>query len=354
MDLQVKLFSELSLEDEFFNSLRESYAGFDDWFRRKAIEGARALTYFEDGKLKDFLYLKNEKEALSDVCPNLPPKRRLKVGTFKIDNRGTKRGERFLKKVFDKAIADDAEEIYVTIFPEKRLQPLIRLFETYGFHKVAIKKHKNGNDEDVLVRDMKNHSANMLSDYPYVHCGIGEKYVLSIYPKYHTQMFPDSILATENQFDAINDLSETNSIYKVYICWMRDVWHLKSGDKVVIYRTTDIPGKAYFRSVATSVSSILETKTYRDFDSEDDFINYMKKYSVFNETELRYWYNKKSNFTVIKMLYNFAFKKRVIMRDLIEKVGISKDIYWGFFRLRDEQFNKILKLGEVNERYIID
>ena len=47
----------------------------------------------------------------------------------------------------------------------------------------------------------------------------------------------------------------------------------------------------------------------------------MKKYSVFNETELRYWYNKKSNFTVIKMLYNFAFKKRVIMRDLIEKVG---------------------------------
>lgn len=89
-------------------------------------------------------------------------------------------------------------------------------------------------------------------------------------------MFPDSILATENQFDAINDLSETNSIYKVYICWMRDVWHLKCGDKVVIYRTTDIPGKAYFRSVATSVSSILETKTYRDFDSEDDFINYMK------------------------------------------------------------------------------
>lgn len=151
----MKLFSELSLEDEFFNSLRESYAGFDDWFRRKAIEGARALTYFEDGKLKDFLYLKNENEALSDVCPNLPPKRRLKVGTFKIDNRGTKRGERFLKKVFDKAIADDAEEIYVTIFPEKRLQPLIRLFETYGFHKVAIKKHKNGNEEDVLVRDMK-------------------------------------------------------------------------------------------------------------------------------------------------------------------------------------------------------
>lgn len=354
MDLEYRSFRDIDLNDVFFNSLRESYEGFDEWYKRKAQEGAKALTYIESEELKDFLYLKREDEEVTDTIPPLPPMRRLKIGTFKIDNRGTKRGERFIKKILDQAIVDNIEEVYVTIFPEERLLPLINMFKTYGFVKKAIKKHPDGRYEEVYIREMNKHSDDLLLDYPYVHCNKGDQYILSIYPKFHTLMFPDSKLDTENEFDVINDISETNSIHKIYICWMRDVWKLKKNDKLVIYRTSDIPGRALYRSVATSVCTVLEVKTYGDFDSEEEFLKYMKSYSVFTEADLRYWYNKKSNFTVIKMLYNIAFRHRIIMKELVERAGIDRNIYWGFRQLDNKQFNSILKLGKVDERYIID
>ena len=44
-----------------------------------------------------------------------------------------------------------------------------------------------------------------------------EKYVLSINPEYHTKLFPDSILKTEQKYNSIQDVSDTNSIYKIYM-----------------------------------------------------------------------------------------------------------------------------------------
>jgi len=55
---------------------------------------------------------------VNDIIPSLRSLKRIKVGTFKIDARGTKMGERFVKKIFDHAIHENAQEIYVTIFPE--------------------------------------------------------------------------------------------------------------------------------------------------------------------------------------------------------------------------------------------
>lgn len=54
MDLEYRSFRDIDLNDVFFNSLRESYEGFDEWYKRKAQEGAKALTYIESEELKDF------------------------------------------------------------------------------------------------------------------------------------------------------------------------------------------------------------------------------------------------------------------------------------------------------------
>ena len=40
----------------------------------------------------------------------MPEAKRLKVGTFKIDAHNTKLGERFVKKIVDKAIFDKVED----------------------------------------------------------------------------------------------------------------------------------------------------------------------------------------------------------------------------------------------------
>lgn len=66
------------------------------------------------------------------------------------------------------------------------------------------------------------------------------------------------------------------------------------------------------------------------------------------------WYRADNTCYVIKMLYNVAFGKEVIRKNMIELVKVPTNMYWGFFKLTDSQFNTISKLGEVDERYIID
>lgn len=53
------------------------------------------------------------------------------------------------------------------------------------------------------------------------------------------------------------------------------------------------------------------------------------------------------------MTYNIALTKRVTRGYLLDEVGISPQIYWGFFQLSDAQFNSILSKGEINENLII-
>lgn len=355
MDLQIQRFSDIDLNDSFFDSLRASYPEFNEWYHKKAAAGATAYCYYVDNELKDFLYLKIEEEELSDLTPALPAKKRLKVGTFKVDNdnRHTTRGERFMKKIMDMAIAEDVDEIYVTMFPTEELQGLIRMFEKFGFSHIADKPHEGGNVEYVLIKDMTTHVDDFKLDYPFVKKASSNKYVLSIVPEFHTHLFPDSILKNEKKYDLIQDVSETNSIYKIYLCWMQGTRNLKAGDKLIIYRTSDEEGKAYYRSVCTSVCTVCEVKTYRDFENEEEFIKYTNRYSVFKEHELRRWYKYKNNFIVIKMVYNIAFTKKVINMVMKEQVGL-KPKYWGFFKLTDVQFDKLLELGEIDERYIID
>lgn len=355
MDLEVRKFSDINLEDPFFDSLKASYPEFPLWFNKKSKQGETAYVFFDStGKVVDFLYLKNENEAMNDVTPALPAKKRLKVGTFKLLPRHTLRGERFMKKVMDRAIADDVDEIYVTIFPTPELIYLIRLFENYGFVHIADKPHSGGSLEYVLVKDMRKHIGDVVKDYPFVRKSGVSKNILSIRPDYHTRLFPDSILKTEDPYDLVQDISPTNSIYKIYICWMKDVEKLKRGDLLLIYRTTDNLGAAYFRSVVTSVCTVNEVKTYKDFESEDDFIKYTNKYSVFSEGKLRSWYKCKNNFTVVKILYNVAFTKKVTRKSLLYDLGMDSGAYWGFMPVTDKQFEEIVKLGNADGRYFID
>lgn len=341
MDLEIRRFADINLQDNFFDSLRANYPEFDAWFAKKAVAGEPAYVFYgEDGKVNDFLYLKLENEELHDVEPILPAKKRLKVGTFKLLSRGTRRGERFMKKIMDQAVALDVDEIYVTIFPTDELSYLIHSFEVFGFKHVADKPHLDGRKEWVLVKNMRTILGDVEKDYPFVNTKDVNKRLLSIHPNYHTKLFPDSILNNES-YDLVTDITPTNGIYKIYICWMKDAATLKRGDNVVIYRMGDGLGPAYYRAVATSVCTITEVRRYMDFDSLDAFLKYTQ-YSVFTELERRNWYQNKSNFIVIKMLYNVAFVRKVIRKDLLDLVGISRDAYWGFCPLSDLQYYKII------------
>lgn len=346
--LTYKRFSDIDLNDVFFDSLKQDYAEFPDWFKRKSEEGALAYV-FESQGIQGFLYLKIEDDEVTDISPALPSKNRVKVGTFKVNPHGTRLGERFLKKIFDYAVIKNIDEIYVTVFDKH--EGLLALFQKFGFDVYGSKTTQNG-VENVLIKQIGIIKGCISASYPIIKTTGTNKFVLSIYPEFHSRLFPDSILNNEN-YDLVKDVSHTNSIYKIYICYM-DLSPLRTGDNIVIYRTTDYQGPAAYRSVVTSVCVVEEIKTKSNLASIDEYLQFCKDYSVFSEAELRKFYSRKgANFYVLKMTYNAAFKKRIIRKQLLDDVGIPPDIYWGFFNLSEEQFHRILELGEIDVDIIV-
>ena len=149
-------FKNIDLNSQFFDTLREDYNGveFDRWFKKKAAQKEKAYTFENEDGMKGFLYLKTEdkNEKYDDISPKFPSKNRLKVGTFKIISTGFRLGERFLKIIFDNARKFNVDEIYVTLFENKReeVKQLKRFMESWGFRKWGYKD----NGEAVLEKSM--------------------------------------------------------------------------------------------------------------------------------------------------------------------------------------------------------
>lgn len=337
-----KIFGELNLNDEFFDSLKNDYPGFEKWFEKKRYQDA-FVQYNQFGQIEGFLYLKVEEGIVGDVIPQIRADRILKVGTFKINAHKTKLGERFIKIILDYALEERVDVCYMTVF--ERHVGLINLVEKFGFRRYGVK-----DKEIVLLKDMRKIQGDINKDYPLVDFMNARKYLLSIYPKYHSVMFPDSILTTENK-KIITDISYTNSIHKIYICSMAGVEELKRGDIIVIYRTASEGRSAEYSAVATSVCVVDEIHLQQEFSGFEQFYDYACQYSVFNKSDLNYWY-RRGSCKAIKMTYNLALKRRIVRHDLIEKIGLERNQYWGFFELSDQEFDRILSYGGVIDKII--
>jgi len=346
--INIERFSAVDLSDAFFDSLKKDYPGFEAWFKKKGENNEVAYVQRdENNQVQAFLYLKIEEEAIEDVTPIMPAKRRLKIGTFKVNGHNTRVGERFFKKAFDYAIANIVEEIYVTIFDRTMQKPLIEKIKTFGFEEWGRK-----GEELVFVKSLRADWMDIEKDYPLIHRQGRKKYVLGIKPKFHSCLFPDSSVMGE-RYDVMADISHMNSIHKVYICFMPDTRLLKRGDVLVVYRTSDVPGQAWYRSVATSVCVVEDVKTRKDFANVEEFLRYAKGYSVFSEADLRRYFRNPS-FLIIKMTYNIALVRRLNRKRLVEEIHIPENVYWGFFEISDTQFDNIVRLGECNENYFIN
>lgn len=348
--VQKKRFDQLDVRNPFFDSLRVDYKGFDNWFKKKSREKAQVLVTYDDDELEGFLYLKDEDEGDDSIIPRFPKKRRLKIGTFKINAHGTILGQRFMTIILRKMIREDFSESYVTFF--KKQLGICNLVTKFGY----ICHGQKDNGELVYVKDLK-HKDNIYLDFPRVNLMNSKKALLAIKPEYHTQMFPDSKLNTESEY-IIEDLSHTNTIEKVYISGVRSVNSLQKGDLLVMYRTKekDSPSPAEYNSVATSICTVVEVKNIKDFSSEEDYLMYTRQGSVYDDIELKSFYKnrKLTDRYCIKMLYNFPLNKRIIRQKLADDVGLNRSARWAYMNLSEEQFNQILKVGEVNEGFIIN
>ncbi|MDZ5456984.1 N-acetyltransferase [Azohydromonas lata] len=350
MTLSRQKFKDIDLSDPFFDSLKKDYEEFPTWFAKKAEDHAYVFYGDDDKSIEGFLYLKREDGPLTDVTPALPAAIRIKVGTMKINPHGTRLGERFLKKIFDHAITEGAKEVYVTVF--EKHSALVALFERYGFVKASTKTTKNGT-ELVLVKEMLVDKGSTLERYPLVKLGTQAIYLLSIKPIWHTRLLPDSILKSEDA-SIVMDVSHTNSIHKVYLAGMRGMGRIQVGDVILIYRTTDNLGPARYRSVATSVAVVEESRHISTFPDINAFIRYCQPYSVFELDELKSLWETQDYPHVLRFTYNFALPKRITRGKMIDAMGFDPNEYWGLMRLSKKQLRDVLFAAGLDENLVID
>lgn len=348
LNVQKIKFGRINLSDDFFTSLKEDYVGFEKWFIKKYDDEAYITVNSNNGLLLSFLYLKVEdkNESYLDIMPTFNPKKRLKVGTFKVINNGFRLGERFMKIIFDNALKNKVDEIYVTIFDKRDEQRrLVDLLEQWGFVLWGKKS-----SELVYVRDFskKTDENNLKQCYPFISRN-RSSFIVPIYPDYHTELLPDSILNTESPEEFIEDFPHRNGINKVYVSRALTP-HPKVGDILIFYRTG-----GYYKSVISTVGVVQEAKY--NFKDEDDFVLYCRKSSVFPEDQLRaMWNYSKSKPFVLKFLFIYSFPHRINMKELIDLQVLSgvNDAPRGFKQITKEQFNNILKATKSDESFIVD
>ena len=344
-------FAEVNLKDSFFDSFRNDYKEFDRWFNSKAEQPCYVC--YSDNQLTAFLYIKIEKadeESYSDISPVFTPKKRLKIGTLKVTGNGYKIGERFLKTIFDNALLFKVEEIYVTIFEKRPEQEqLIELLKEWGFYKHGIKKSQNG-EEMVFVRKFSKKLPvdieNPKLTFPFFSRQT-DKYLISIEPQYHTELFPDSINTKEDKTKYTENEPHRNRISKVYISHSSDR-NLKSGDIVLIYRMGETYPKKYSSTVTTIciVESVIDK--FKDFD---DFFNSCNRRTMISKEDLKSkWWDKFPKYKpfVINFLYAHSLPTpKPTLNDLIE-LGIFADpmsLPKGFAKLSNEQFDKLIRFA---------
>lgn len=358
-----KFFSDINLNDPFFDSLKADYPGsatstrFIDWFRRKAATGQKALVFEDEQGIGAFINLKSEEAeeiTLSDGRI-LPKVERLKITTIKIDERYRHQriGEGALGLTLWQWRDLRTNEIYVTVF--EKHSNLIFLLEKYGFVHVG----NNLNGERVYIKDRsKIDFSDPCKAFPFISTQTQSAGCLAIEMAYHDTMFAFSELA--NTLQERVDISAANGLKKVYIGQPYSL-AFKVGEPVLVYRKyTGNEGRPGYKSVITTYCVATRIEKIKSngqaLCSYDEFLHMVGNKSVYDEHELKIKYDTWASLTLIELLYYGYF-------------GAGNNVNWKWLKDNDcwpgthpmnihytrSQFEKILREGNVDvDNVIID
>ncbi len=211
----------IRLDDTIFDSLRQRYQGFDDWWQNKCVRKHRKCwVVYEDGLAG---LIARKKEFPDDTDARTPATKILKICTFKvrIESQGMKLGELLLKQAFWYAQINDYDLAYVTTYKDQ--VALINLLEYYGFNYTYTKNNGElvyektfSRDPLILADDNPDYFKAARENYPRFSVQEPiEAFGIPIRELYHDVLFPD--LKKQLSFFG-NTAQPGNTIRKVYLC----------------------------------------------------------------------------------------------------------------------------------------
>lgn len=358
----LKRFSEINLNDTFFDSLKNDYPGTDnstgfvDWFQKKAIDGATALIFEDEIGVGAFVVLKDEEEEIELQDFILPEKRRLKISTFRIAERYRRQriGEGAIGLLLWKWQQGNTEEVYVTVFDKHKT--LISQFERFGFQKKGV----NLNGENVLIKSRRHIDFNdPFKSFPFVKDGFDYAGYIIIDDHYHDTMFAYSELANMESLQTKVSSSVSNGLSKIYVGQASKL-NYKIGEPIFVYRRyTQGNGKRY-RSCVTSfciVTDLIQPKINNRYSMTfDELKSRIGNKSVFNENELQEQYVSFRNMTIVELLYYgyFGAGNNVNMDWLVRNgFWTTGNQYPTEVKLTAAQFKRVLREGNINVSNVV-
>jgi predicted nucleic acid-binding protein len=231
----------LNLNDPFFDSLEAEYPSFETWFTEKSREGRKGWVHFENSHVSALLIPKIENAPVPSNPP-LPPSKRLKICTFKVERAGLKIGELFIKLAVKYCVKNNIGEMYLTHYT-KEDDNLAGLLSEYGFLKHA----KLGSEDLYLKRLLPDDEAKSLPPaevgrryYPTFYDGVmTRKFVVPIRPQYHDRLFTDYSERQTLMDEHLGEfIVEGNTISKAYLSHSA-LERISEGDILLFYRSQD-------------------------------------------------------------------------------------------------------------------
>ena len=292
------------LSSEFFNSLREGYPEFDDWFRGCARNDRRAWAYWAEPEKIGALcvYARKENDDATghgDILPGAS----LKLCTFKVapDCQGRKIGELFLKQAFRYATENRLEHIFIHGDAEKH-GLLFELLTDFGFTEfgryvddvVYVKKHP------VIAPDLTPD----LSPFEYFRRYFPhfrqdrsiKKFVIPIRPEYHRILFSDYASPCDPQmalFDSTHTAS--NAIKQAYLCHAQ-LKKISPGDVVLFYRSKD----------EMAVTSLGIVEQYETLENANEIVDRVRRRTVYGMTEIEDMARKPTKVMLFRLVKHFV------------------------------------------------
>lgn len=332
----VPLFSLSShLGGQFFNSLREGYENFDNWFREKAKEGRNAWVNWEsNGVLGGIcIYAQQHDERITDEIMLEGPA--LKLATFKVgeNSRGKKIGELFLKAAFLYATKKRLENIFIH-GDSDRHHFLFEMLEDFGFKRVGFDPGSQGRDAVYLKRHPVNPPQEELPSFDYLrfyfphfrHDENVEKFIVPIKPGYHQILFIDYPGQQMNIFSSQSSVG--NAIKMAYLCHA-PTKKIRPGDIVLFYRSGD----------EQAITSIGIVESYETLSVAEDIVSRVKRRTVYSMPEIKLMAEKPTRVMLFRLVKHLSTP---LPQEWLERQGVLKGAPQSITKISHQSFERVL------------
>ena len=338
----------------FFNSLRESYPGFDNWYRRSAQQGRKAWIVSHDsgafGAVAPRALVIYKEESNPRFNNRDIPGNGLKLCTFKVgeDVRGIKLGELFLKTAMEYAGRMGHAFIFITMrqgnLEHNHLEDLC---VDFGFEKFDT---CNGDNVFVKKQPPAPPPRGGLGAFEYhrTHCPFffaGEevgKFMVPIQPQYHDILFPDAPEAQPQIPMGVHpEESSGNAIKKAYLC-RAQIRQVKPGDVLLFYRSVD-------RKKVTTVGVVEKAEILAGCDK---IMSMVSKRTVYSYEEVAKAFGEEKT---LVLLFRVAchLKKDGITFERLKEIGAVSGTIQSVQNIPHEKFLNIAHETQISDRFCV-